>query len=144
MPDRHVPDKAKRKPQTAIPSGAFDLLHAPRSSEDKHPVFVFRDVDHGRWPIHEWQGRELTDLVDCFIKVERMTWSQVKTSDGLGYKIVENPPRCAKLPPDNTLHEMKVDQRKRIMGYRAEEEFCLIWFDREHDVCPQGKVRREK
>ncbi|MBA1335913.1 MAG: hypothetical protein HPY66_1731 [Firmicutes bacterium] len=40
------------------------------------------------------------------------------------------------------MEEIKVDDRRRIIGYRGGRIFHLIWFDRDHEVCPMGKPKR--
>lgn len=93
-----------------------------------------------------WQKDELTELMGCFKKVERTLWKNILKDDGLNYEShnqIDLPPPPA-LPPDASLDSMRVTQRMRLYGYRTQDVFNIIWFDRLHEVCPEGKKWRYK
>ena len=41
------------------------------------------------------------------------------------------------IPEDERLSEMRIDEKKRIFGFRVQSVYYIIWFDRNHSVCPE-------
>ena len=41
------------------------------------------------------------------------------------------------IPEDAKLSEMRIDEKKRIFGFRVDSVYYIIWFDRDHSVCPE-------
>lgn len=107
-----------------------------------NPVFRFSSIDSNKWTIYEWETKELKELMDTFIKMEKMTWNQITRHSGLRLKKIEglNPP--PHVSPEKTMHEIRVCKAKRVFGFIHDNIFNLVWFDRDHSVCPEGKVRR--
>lgn len=138
-----VPQKAITKEgNNKVPASATTLK--VESYDDMNVVISFRKVDHGKWTLSCWKGKELTDLIKCFQKIEEMTWKQVYKHDGLNYGVIEGLPKIThfKLSPDVSICEMRVCKVKRIFGYRDRNVFYIIWFDRDHSICPQNKNRK--
>ena len=108
------------------------------------PYISFSYVDNTRWQLSKWKGNELTDLIKCFKKMESMSWSQIKVHSGLRYKSLTDPPNINNdnISEDVTICEMRVCDVKRIHGFRDKNVFCIVWFDRDHSVCPEGKNRK--
>lgn len=92
----------------------------------------------------EWVKQELNGLIGYFKKVEELIWFDIQKDPGLDYEEVNNIafPRPTTLPPDASLHSMRVAGRLRVYGYRADDVFNIIWFDRLHEVCPVGKPKK--
>lgn len=93
--------------------------------------------------LSDWNSRELRDLMNYFKKVERLTWNKINLDSGLDYEKIKSIAisRPQSLPPDATLNSMRVSGKIRVYGYRYEDTFNLIWFDRNHIVCPMGKSK---
>ncbi len=111
-------------------------------SYDEHYARVgFSKVCNQNCLLSEWHGNELKDLIDCFKKLESKTWKEIKKDKGLKYKMITKiaipPPKI--LPPDARLSSIRVCSKKRLYGYRVENCFYIIWFDKNHRVCPEDK-----
>lgn len=111
----------------------------------RHGKIIFKNVNHhNKCKISKWQGNELTSLIDCFKKIESLTWDEIFKDDGLNWErnaniAIQLP---TNFPTDAKLYSMRVSKKMRIYGYRSEEYFCIIWFDRNHEVCPENKAKK--
>lgn len=114
------------------------------STENQAPLFSFRCVCETHCQLSDWEKAEIKALMSTLQKVEGLLWKDIRRHQGLNYKPLDSvayqlPPN---VPPDATIEELKVDKRRRLIGYRSGRIFNLVWFDRNHEVCPEGKVMR--
>lgn len=109
--------------------------------DEKNGRLAFSSVSHNKCPISSWQGDELILLIDAFKKFESEKWKDIFTDPGLKWErnshIAFKLPRD--LPEDIKLYSFRVSSKMRLYGYRAQEFFYIIWFDRNHEVCPMGR-----
>lgn len=115
-------------------------------SRDEYPVFSFRHVSENHCLLSEWKKDELSELLGAFRTMESLTWNQILGHSGLRFKKIDVT-SCSKPLPSNVsddipLCEIRVCQKKRIFGYRVNNVFTVIWFDRSHEICPEGKVKK--
>lgn len=111
------------------------------STNDDFCRFVFSFTCERHCLLSDWQKIELSELIGFFKKLELQTWKDIFKDDGLNYESHSwiALPRPRALPPDASLDSMRVTQRMRLYGYRTQNFFNIIWFDREHKVCPTDK-----
>jgi len=103
-------------------------------------------------PAHEcfsaWNKDELKAFGDLNRKVSGMTWVEIErtggkpgTKIGLGYTLLDQTTVLKKYPiplslqplsKDFTFHEMRVTQKARVVGFRHNDVFFLVWLDRNH------------
>ena len=107
-----------------------------------NPVFRFSSIDHNKWTLYEWSSDEIKDLMDTFRKMEQSSWYDVLKHRGLNFKKIEDINYPPHISPDESIYEIRVCKVKRIFGYINENIFNLIWFDRNHSVCPEGKNKK--
>ncbi|HBE17363.1 MAG TPA: hypothetical protein DEG17_00745 [Cyanobacteria bacterium UBA11149] len=116
------------------------------STDEEHPSFRFTHTDKNRWLLSDWTSSEINDLLAGLKKIELYTWGQIKShgskkrgaSVGTGYKLISNYPTLPdNIPEDVKLSEMRIDEKKRIFGFRVASVYYIIWFDRDHSVCPE-------
>lgn len=113
-------------------------------SEEEYPSFRFGSRDENKYCLHEGTKQETELLFKAFAKYERYTWNQVRSSGGqgqdsggIGFKPVSSsalPGLPSEVPSDVRIHEMRVNKKMRILGYRVGAVFYLVWYDREHDL----------
>ena len=133
--------KKPGKTGTRIPTSATEKK---LNYNEAHGKFTFSSVCDHNCLLSGWQKDELQQLIGCFKKVERLLWKEILKDPGLNYeshKFIDLA-RPEKLPPDASLDSIRVSQRMRLYGYRTQDVFNIIWFDREHIVCPEGKTCR--
>ena len=137
-------DKKKIKSQATKLNNSKDKIDTNLNDIDynkRKGRIAFSSVCHNKCSISKWQGKELTSLIDTFKKIEESKWEDILIDAGLqwkrdkhiAFKLPDN------LPEDVKLHSMRVDGKMRIFGYRAQEYFYIVWFDKNHEVCPEGK-----
>lgn len=141
--NKKVPNKAKKGKNTRVPSDAL-VLSKRGSTDNEKLVFSFKYVDPNKWLLSDWQGKELIELIECFKKMENMTWKEIKDHKGLKYSAIHNPPKINhfEISEDITICEVRVCQVKRIHGFRLGKVFHVVWFDKDHSVCVEGKNRK--
>ncbi len=134
---------SQKKQPSRIPEQATQL-NRPSSADDEFPSFRFTYADKNRWVLSKWSSSEINDLIEGLKKIERYTWAQIQChgskkpgeSVGTGYKLIDNHPDLPdNIPEDTRLSEMRIDDKKRIFGFRVQSVYYIIWFDRDHSVC---------
>lgn len=139
MKPKKVPKTSKKN--SKVPTQAFELKNDVNYFT-LTPVFKFSNVDQNKWKLEEWQSRELKDLIDTFKKMEQLSWNDIFKHRGLNVKAIEDVNYPKEISPDETIYEIRVCKVKRVFGFIDKNIFNLIWFDREHSVCPEGKNRK--
>lgn len=145
-------NKVPKPRQDALEMGKIPTpLTTSTSTNDEKPSFRFTHVDDNKWCLSVWKATELKDLTAALKKIEKHTWAQIQSqgsktrgeSVGSGYKIITDPPKLpASVSEDVTLTEMRICKEKRIFGFRIDAIYYIVWFDRDHSVCPENKNRR--
>lgn len=133
--------KIKPKPSKIIKKITQDALERKLDYNEQFGRFAFSSCCDRHCLLSEWQKRELVELISFFKKVEKLNWKNILINDALNYEshnFTDLPPPST-LPPDASLDSMRVTQKMRVYGYRTQDVFNIIWFDREHKVCPMGK-----
>lgn len=134
--------KTKKRHTSKVPENATEL----KESYNVKAQLSFTYLDKTKWKLTEWNSEELKDLIETFQTIESLDWNEIQSHSGLRYKQLHNPPKVNndKISPDSMARicEMRVCPRKRIHGFRVRNIFCLVWFDKDHQVCPEGKNRR--
>ncbi len=112
--------------------------------EDCTGRIAFSKVCDRHCLLSDWDKKELKLLIDCFKKIESMCWKDIKSYNGFNYETIKHiaitPP--SSLPPDATLKSLKLNDDHRLYGYRAQDTFNIIWFDKTHMVCPMNKQKK--
>lgn len=112
----------------------------PESTDDQKPTFRFsRAAKRGRYSLGSWSSRDLDSLVDCFQKMEAMTWLEIRATGGqlgertgLGYQVLKNPKGMG-FSPEVKPFEVRVCEKKRLIGHRDKEVCYILRFDALHD-----------
>lgn len=134
-------DKPKKGKRSRIPIEATQLK---TSYDDDFGRFAFSSVCENHCLLEDWQKAELERLIYCFKKIESLTWKQIKKDSGLDYESHSYiaVPRPQTLPPDASLDSIRVNLKMRLFGYRTQNVFNIIWFDKNHIVCPEDKTKK--
>ncbi len=101
----------------------------------------------GEFCLSAWTGDECKLAVDALRRLTTMTWQQVLTTagkggskTGLGYTPYPDSaltvPRPADVDKEAVIAGIRASQKLRIFGFYSDHVFYVIWFDREHAICP--------
>lgn len=140
MRDKGKRGKVKANASRTTPHIGDPGSNAPAhlSTDHQHPTFSFKHVDLNNYLLQEWEKDELKQFVKQLRMMEGMTWLDVKRHSGLRWKTLDVATlKCSVpdyIPEEQTLAEFRVSGEMRIMGYREGAIFCIVWFDRGHDV----------
>lgn len=141
---KQIPKPTQENKQIRIPKQATQLTPSA-STDDEYPSFRFTYADQNRWRLSDWTSQEIKDVIEGLKKIEKYTWGQIKghgsktagESVGTGHKPIDKHPKLPEnVPEDVRLSEMRIDQKKRIFGFRYQSIYYIIWFDRNHEICP--------
>lgn len=104
------------------------------TDDDKQCRLRFVDC-HKKYPLENLQKRDLKDFINFAKKIERQTWKEIKFEDkSLNYEIIDD----CQLPTNSNgiikMESLRVNGKFRIEGYRDNEYFYIVWFDRNHEV----------
>lgn len=113
------------------------------SYDSLYGKIAFLEVTSTHCCISQWHGIELKNLIECFKKIESLKWVDIYTDSGLNYERNKciSVPLPKSVPTDVKLYSMRVSQKMRIYGYRAQQYFYIIWFDKNHIICPENKKK---
>lgn len=136
-------NKSVKKPKISVSRVPSTALESNDNIDynEMAPVFRFGSSDDNKWLLHDWQKNELKALLKCFKKMEKLTWCSIRRDTGLRMTKLKNVDPPLHVSPEVDLYEIRVTQEQRIHGYLIENIFYLVWFDRDHSVCPEGKNR---
>ncbi len=135
----------KKVHQYAIPDPAF-IYDWRQEGNNAHILLSIRFLQHDHECFSDWGKTDMKAFWYFQSKLHRFTWQQTydtsrKTDkSGLGY---------TKIPRDNypdtefkkslgdeiELFELRVDQTKRVHGFRVRSIFYLCWLDKGHKIC---------
>ncbi|MFD1675390.1 MAG6450 family protein [Alicyclobacillus fodiniaquatilis] len=149
MPSKKAKQKKLSKKITEINDIANKDI--PRSVTDVHkgstdhlyPTFAFDFVDENKFCLWDADKNYHRGLVATWKKMRSLSWSEIKNHTGLRMKRIETKHTLpTNVSEDIELLEIRVSLEGRLHGFRIDELFQVLWFDPEHEVCPEGKVRR--
>ena len=143
---RKIPKPAQKIGARRIPASAVTKSTLSQSTDTDYPSFRFTYADKNRWTLSDWTAADINDLIAGFRKIEQYNWAQIKShgskkqgeSVGTGYKLISHHPVLPEnLPEDAKLSEIRLDKEKRLFGFRIRSVYYIVWFDRDHSVCPE-------
>lgn len=139
--------KNKHIPQSAIPAkGSGKSVRVPNSQNELKPSWRFSTTDKNgefAWPIG--QPEEL-DIISKLHNFDSMLWTEIEGSDH-HYLTAESISPEAKKRLEAIKKDDEIDLlfsfhlagKPRIICIRDRNIAKLLWFDREHKVCPSKK-----
>ncbi len=104
------------------------------SDDDKYCLLKFSQCDD-KYPMYKLNKEHLKEFIRYAKKVENMTWKEIKTHVGLNYETLSGIGKPDNVPKDVTLTSMRMSQKSRIIGYKQENFYYIVWFDINHKSC---------
>lgn len=106
-----------------------------------------RFLQHHHECFSDWEKQEMKVFWDFLDKLHNYTWQQIydgsRKSDKAGLALTRIPKRNypdgefrKSLDEQIELFEFRVDQSKRVHGFRMKSLFYLCWLDKNHRICP--------
>ncbi len=113
----------------------INSLNFSENDDDKFCVLKFTYCDK-KYPLNALSSQDLKKFILFAKKIEKKKWRQIKYEDqGFNYetpsKFNVNIPDD--IPRDVTVISLRVNQKFRIIGFRAENILYIIWFDKNHN-----------
>lgn len=104
------------------------------SADNKFCTLKFSMCDD-KYPLYALNSNELKEFVDFAKKVEKIEWKDIKNYRGLRYEVLKNMKMPDNISKDITIRSMRLSDKFRIIGFRDEEYFYIVWFDNNHLTC---------
>jgi hypothetical protein len=125
------------------PSKEKKRIPEPRVSETTYnnlPNISFLHLCENNGQLHDLSKQDLKQLSKFLRRISSMTWSQIRSSDGIKMKKIPRYSISFSLPQtvseDEEIFELRVSQEHRLWGFPNNGTFYVIWFDPTHVVCP--------
>lgn len=108
-------------------------------------VFSFEHCCRRNYTASDLTKEEFKAVHDSLRMMSSMDWASIPKHDGLEYKpadkkairkAIKRTPLPSSVPEDCTMFYFRASGKFRVFGYRAQNIFYLIWFDRNHNVMP--------
>lgn len=104
------------------------------SCDDKKCLLKFSDCDK-KYPMYKLSSNEIKEFVNYAKLVESLEWEKILIHTGLNYEMLRQLTPPSNISRDINLYSMRMSQKTRIIGYRQNEFFNIVWFDKNHDTC---------
>lgn len=110
-----------------------------------------RFVQHDFQCFSDWTNAEMKVFWSFIHKLHTYTWvllygtgGKSGNKTGLGYtatslKDYPESEFITQLDPEISLFELRVDDKKRVHGFRSKAIFYICWLDKDHEIFPSGK-----
>lgn len=105
------------------------------NSEDKTCCIKFSHCDDNKYQLQRLNKEEIKKFVSYVKKVETLKWQQIKTHKGLKYETLSDITPPSYIDENITIKSMRVDGKFRVVGFRSNEFYYILWFDNNHETC---------
>ncbi len=105
------------------------------SSTDNNTCTLKFSMCDDKYPIYNLNTNELKEFIKFAKKVEKLEWKDIKKDRGMRYEVLHNMRIPDNISKDVTIQSMRLSEKFRIIGYRDNEHFYIIWFDNNHNTC---------
>ncbi len=127
-------------------------LKSPKSYLNCSPMWRFEKMDiEGKWSLHT--ADNLWELLCKLADFERMTWGEIRkqthdkgksSNHEILYEdlIPEAQKRAKQLNLEehgDSVFSLRLNNKERLFGILTDGIFFIVWYDREHEICPSKK-----
>lgn len=108
----------------------YNLNHS--TSDEKKGVLKFSKCDD-KFPMHKMGKEHLKDFIKFAKQFESLPWRTIKTYNGYNYEAIPELNLPDNIENGIVLHSIRLSKKFRLIGYRQEESFYIVWFDINHE-----------
>lgn len=112
----------------------FNYSLKNNNTDDEKCILMFTQCDD-KYPLWKLNSTELKEFISFAKKIESLPWRDIKTLSGLNFESLQNCKKPNSIDKDITLYSMRINQKFRIIGYRVDRFFYIVWFDKNHETC---------
>lgn len=105
------------------------------NNDDKTCCLKFSQCDDNNHQLWNLNKEELKSFVSYVKKIEKMPWQQIYHYNGLNFEKLNNISVPNNIDDSIPIYSMRVDRKFRVIGYRSDHYFYIIWFDNNHETC---------
>lgn len=104
------------------------------SNDNKKCLLKFSDCDK-KYPLYKLSSDEIKAFINYAKLIESLEWEKIIVHSGLNYELLEHLIPPSNISKDKKLYSMRMSKKSRIIGYRQDEFFNIVWFDKNHETC---------
>lgn len=112
-------------------------LEKPKSTDHENCIFCFINYND-RFPLEELRKDNIKIFINELKRIESMTWHQILIDRGLNYESIPikqlNYTLPSNIPLDANICSMRFNKKFRVVGYRVQQYFYVIWIDENHET----------
>ena len=113
----------------------YDKYNLKKDTEDnKKCILKFSLCDDNKFKMDNMNSRNIKEFIKFAKKVENMTWKDIRNDQGLKYEAIKQLKPPIYISSDITLHSMRMGQKSRVIGFKENEFFYIVWFDPNHQA----------
>lgn len=101
------------------------------NNDNKTGVLKFSQCDE-KYPLQELQKDELKAFISFAKTFEKLPWNTIRRYKGFKFESIPQIEKPNNIQKDITFNSIRISEKFRIIGYRQEEYFYIVWFDRNH------------
>ena len=105
------------------------------NNDDNTCCLKFSSCDDNKFQLWKLKKEQLKMFVSYAKKIEKLPWQEIYHHNGLNYEKIDNINIPDYLDSSIPIYSMRVDKKFRILGYRNDNEFYIVWFDNNHETC---------
>ena len=105
------------------------------NNDDKLCCLRFSQCDDNKHQLWKLNKEEIKIFISYAKKIEKLPWREIFHNKGLNYEKLLELKIPDYLDKDISLYSMRADIKFRIIGYRIDNYFYIVWFDNNHETC---------
>ena len=112
---------------------SFNYNLNKNNNDDKCGILKFSSC-HDKYPIYELKKDELKAFLNFAKLFESLLWREIKVYPSFKFENIPQLNKPDSIDRDIILSSLRVTDKFRLIGYRQEEYFCIVWFDKNHET----------
>ena len=109
------------------------FTYSIRDNDKQYGVLKFSFCDN-EYPLFKLSKDELKAFVNFAKKFESLSWQDIKKYVGFKFENISNIKNRVRIENSYMFNSLRVSQKFRLIGFRKENAFNIIWFDKNHEV----------
>ena len=112
---------------------SFNYNLNKNNNDDKYGILKFSSC-HDKYPIYELKKDELKAFLNFAKLFESLLWREIKIYPSFKFENIPQLKKPDSIDRDIILSSLRVTDKFRLIGYRHEECFYIVWFDKNHET----------
>lgn len=107
--------------------------------DDSNCNLKFLYCDENKFQMYQLSKTEIKSFISFAKKIEGLKWQEIKVYSGFKYENINHLIPPVHVDKDIILSSMRITDKFRLIGYRKESEYYIVWFDKNHTAYKQKR-----